>query len=251
MLTVPVAGTSMMLMDPYVSARSISTPCSLLALVALIDMVQQIKSCKRPSYRSVILAIASLLIAAAVHPLIAGYALGCTLTLAIAALTNGRMRWALSAGLWFASIAIAVCLLTLAPLRGGGYSLVVATRTYWFLNCWHWYEVFGLAAPLLVIAMAFSRTKPSEATQWLSYMCLVMGALAVIVALLFARSGMSNFAVARLQPLRVFQIVYVITLLIVGTALGKYVLKRSAWRWGALIGSIGSLMMFVQLVNKG
>ena len=37
-LTIPVAGTSLMLMDPYLSARSISTPCVLLALVGVLDL---------------------------------------------------------------------------------------------------------------------------------------------------------------------------------------------------------------------
>src|SRR3977135_747749 len=32
-LTLPIAGTSLMLMDPYVTARSISTPCALLAML--------------------------------------------------------------------------------------------------------------------------------------------------------------------------------------------------------------------------
>ncbi|WP_433983271.1 hypothetical protein RBB78_17865 [Tunturiibacter empetritectus] len=35
-LTIPIAGTSLMLMDPYVTARSISTPCALLALVGTL-----------------------------------------------------------------------------------------------------------------------------------------------------------------------------------------------------------------------
>ncbi len=38
-LTIPVAGTSLMLMDPYVTARSISTPCALLALVGALQFL--------------------------------------------------------------------------------------------------------------------------------------------------------------------------------------------------------------------
>ena len=36
-LTVPVAGSSLFLMDPYVTSRSISTPVTLLAVVACLD----------------------------------------------------------------------------------------------------------------------------------------------------------------------------------------------------------------------
>jgi hypothetical protein len=39
-LTIPIAGTSLMLMDPYLSARSISTPCALFALVGVLDFTR-------------------------------------------------------------------------------------------------------------------------------------------------------------------------------------------------------------------
>ena len=47
LLTVPVAGTSLMLVDPYVSARSISTPCGLFALVAVYDITRQARRAER------------------------------------------------------------------------------------------------------------------------------------------------------------------------------------------------------------
>ncbi len=39
----PVAGTSLMLVDPYVTARSISTPCGVFALVGAIDVHRYLK----------------------------------------------------------------------------------------------------------------------------------------------------------------------------------------------------------------
>ena len=38
-MTLPIAGTSLMLMDPYVTARSMSTPCALLALVGALEFL--------------------------------------------------------------------------------------------------------------------------------------------------------------------------------------------------------------------
>src|SRR5205807_8217334 len=38
-MTLPIAGTSLMLMDPYVTARSLSTPCVLLALVGALQFL--------------------------------------------------------------------------------------------------------------------------------------------------------------------------------------------------------------------
>ena len=67
------------------------------------------------------------------------------------------------------------------------------------------------------------------------------------MVLLFAREDMHSYAVAKLQPLRIFQFVYVITILIVGGAIGQLVLRSCKWRWGMMIASVGVLMFVVQL----
>ena len=73
--TLPVAGTSLSIMDPYVTARSFSTPLMLFALAAVLDQ-QWVTS-------ALWLALAALL-----HPLMACYAAIALLTLA---LTSRRM----------------------------------------------------------------------------------------------------------------------------------------------------------------
>ncbi len=67
--TVPIAGTSLLLMDPYVTARSLSTPLSLWAVAFALDDWRS----NRRSLAGCILAVA---LAAIFHPLMAGYALG-------------------------------------------------------------------------------------------------------------------------------------------------------------------------------
>ena len=69
--TLPVAGTSLSIMDPYVTARSFSTPLSLFALAAVLD----------EKWAASILWLA---LAALLHPLMAGYAAIAMLTLALA-----------------------------------------------------------------------------------------------------------------------------------------------------------------------
>jgi hypothetical protein len=51
--------------------------------------------------------------------------------------------------------------------------------------------------------------------------------------------------VARLQPLRAFQIVYLVMILALGAKLGRYLLRRSAWRWGAALILLGGVMLGV------
>lgn len=249
LLAVPVAGTSLMLMDPYVSARSISTPCGLFALVGTIDMARRIRSREKGPMGSMILCLGSLLLASMVHPLMAGYALGCVVVLAMTILIGSRWQWAAFAGLGLVAVIVSALLIRYTPAPPPGYMDVGRTRTYWFVGTWYWYELAGLAAPLALLAAVRFRRQPEfhPILKSLAQMGLVAGGLAIFIALLFARVSMASYAVARLQPLRVFQTIYVITIMMVGAALAEFALKRIVWRWAAMYVPLGALMLFVQL----
>ena len=250
LLTVPVAGTSLMLMDPYVSARSISTPCGLFALVAVSDITRQINQRERISWRDVFVCLGALFLAILIHPLMGAYALGSSLVLAIGNLIGKKSQWVAYGALAILAILLAAVLLALAPAVPSGYMEVARTRTYWFLSTWHWYEIVGLIAPLLVLAMFRARPRllPNETVKSFSQMGLIIGVLSTGIALLFARLDMSSYAVAKLQPLRALQIVYFVTIIFVGAMLGRFVLKRIVWRWAGMFATLGALMAFVQLL---
>jgi hypothetical protein len=248
MLTVPIAGTSLMLMDPYVSARSFSTPCSLLAFVGALDIAHQSRSGSRLSVLSAGLCGGSLLVAALLHPLMAAYAFGCILLLACASLPNRRANIAATVAACIAAILVAAALNVVSPAAAPGYKVVAYTRAYWFLSTWQWYEVLGVLAPLLVLAGLMRRRNDvnADAARPLAQMAIVSGWMGILVALLFAHENSPNFAVARLQPLRIFQTVYIVMILAVGAALGRYVLARQGWRWAGFFLALTSLMYFVQ-----
>jgi hypothetical protein len=77
----------------------------------------------------------------------------------------------------------------------------------------------------------------------LARMALVVGGMAVVVALVFGRADSATHLVARLQPLRVFQIVYLVMALGLGAKLGELVLRRSVWRWGVALVVLGGTML--------
>jgi len=249
LLTVPVAGTSLMLVDPYVSARSISTPCGLFALVAANDIARRISRREPVSVATASLCFGALFLALLVHPLMGAYALGCVLVLAVTQQHDNRLRWCASVALCLVALAAAVLVLVFAHATPSGYMEVARTRSYWFLSQWHWYEVGGLVAPLLVLgAIRFrNRNASAETIGSFAQMGLVVGGLSILIASLFARVGMSSYAVARLQPLRAFQIVYFIVIIFVGALLGGSILKRSMSRWLSIVACVGALMVFVQL----
>jgi hypothetical protein len=247
-LTIPVAGTSLLLMDPYVTARSFSTPCSLLALVGALGMMGGWEVEKRRRWSGFGLVAGSLLLAGIAHPLMGGYALGCVLFLGCLSRREPRWRIASTVAVVFLSFGFAALLSWLAPSQTSSYALAAQTRTYWFVDTWHWYEWLGLIAPLFVLAGLWWRGREGEssAEQLLAQMAIAAGSTALVVATVFAQESARTYMVARMQPLRIYQMVYVLMLVALGAVLGERILKRSVWRWAALCCVVGGGMLLVQ-----
>jgi hypothetical protein len=253
-LTLPVAGTALFLMDPYVTARSFSTPCTLLALVGALDFTDW-DSNENKRRRGLFLCAVAIAVAAAMHPLMAAYASWATLMLICARSPQRRTQVWGSALLSAATLATASCLYFLAAPDSSDYVRVALTRTYWFPAMWAWYELLGLAAPLAILAAfvwTWHRTAQHESIQErsaqpaLARMAVAVGVTASLVALLFARSGAATHLVARMQPLRAFQIVYLVMVLVLGAKLGDWLLRRSLWRWAAATVFLGGIMFAAQ-----
>ena len=138
-----------MLMDPYLSARSISTPCTLFALTGVLEFFSRRSSSR---VQPLALCCSSLLLAGLVHPLMAAYALGCVLLLSCLLSSNPRVKAAGVAALSLFAVLAAALLYKTAPLETTPYLSVALTRTYWFVERWHWYERFGLVAPIAILA---------------------------------------------------------------------------------------------------
>lgn len=247
-LTIPAAGTSLIVMDPYVTARTISTPCTLFAIVAALHALDSARAASFRAWWSIGLCVASIALAALAHPLMAGYALGCVLLLIAGSSETPRTRWMATGALCAASFIAAAALWWISPRMSAGYVQVALTRNYWFVASWHWYEQFGLIAPLVLLYWLARRSAEpgGSAARSLARMAAAAGATAIVVALAFARVTHAGSLVARLQPLRIYQTIYVLMLLAVGAFLGERALRRSAWRWAALFCVVGSLFYFVQ-----
>ncbi len=247
-LTLPVAGTSLLLMDPYVSARSLSTPCSLLALVGMLDFIGETGSDGARRWRGLAICVGALAVAAAMHPLMAAYALGCVLLLGCMRCDRRLVRVAGTTGLCVVAVAMAAILHWTAPAESTAYLRVALTRTYWFVSHWEWYEQFGLVAPLVILsAVGLGRRTGREASGTvLARVGVVAGAMALVVAVLFARVESETHLVARLQPLRMFQLVYVVMILRIGAALGERFLRRQVAWWVATFGVLGGVMLYAE-----
>jgi hypothetical protein len=205
--TLPIAGTSLMLMDPYLTARSFSTPLSLLAIALALDVW--------PTWGASCGCAMVLLAAALLHPLMAAYALAFVIALRAARLSRS---WRVFGGLAFAALGVAAILQASAQLEPPEVFAAAISRYYWFLSQWQWYELLGLAGPIIILLL-LSRSamvRRSPTTALLIRAAIFVGLTAVLVALLYAHQDSPAHAVARLQPLRIFLLLYAVMTLLLG-----------------------------------
>lgn len=233
-LGMPVGGTSLYLADPYLTARSFSTPLIVLALTAML----------RRRYAMV----AGCIVASfAIHPLMTLWAL---LPLAFVWLwqrSTRPVRHALLAGILLAGLAGA--LQWFLPADSAAVRAASLSRSYWFLSEWQWYEWIGLVAPcvllVLCVTVAWHEDTFCRETRTVVYAMVAAMLTVVSVSLLCIHTGSSSFLLARVQPLRLLHPVYLVFLLLLAGWLVR--VGGSSWRsWAGyvvlLIAAAGGLI---------
>ena len=232
-LTLPVAGSAIFFIDPYLTARSFSTPATLFAIAYTLE--------RRP-----LAAVLCLTAAFVLHPLMAAYAIGYILALVLLR----RQSWG-----WLATLAVSVMVAGVAASHAGtllgnsaAYRAAAMSRLYFFLDHWAWFEVFGLFPPLAAALIYWARRDFSLQSNFsrISAATLYVGTLALGFAVLFARTD-NSFLLARLQPLRAFQLIYILFFLLLGSVLGEHVLRRRWWAWTLCFAAIAGIMLTAQI----
>ena len=142
-MAMPATNTGLLLMDPYLTARSLSTPLTLFALAALLE-------------RQYVRAVVWVLLVGSVHPQMAAY----LAFLAVLQWFQVRARRSVEQPA-VPALAAGVFLLPdgfhLAPATGA-YREALFSRDYFFLYNWTWYHWLGMLAPLAILAF-FWRAK--------------------------------------------------------------------------------------------
>jgi drug/metabolite transporter superfamily protein YnfA len=222
LLTIPVAGTALYIMDQYLNPRN-------LAAFAGIFMVARTLEKK---YAQAILWLA---FAACMHPLMWVFPFSfCVLFLVMEKfgyLGEKAGKISVAGLLWFG--------IPLAPLSSAAYHEVAKHHGYFYIQHWEWYEWLGIAAPLLLLWW-FGRLAHDR--QWgnierVSRAFAAYGLIYVAMALVFDLPARLE-TLARLQPLRSLHLLYIVLFVMMGGFLGEYVLKSQLWRW---------LLLFVPL----
>jgi hypothetical protein len=239
MFTLPVAGTALYMVDQHLHPRNLATAAILLAVSRILDG-------KRRQ------AAALLLAAFLMHPLMAAMGISFCFFLTMAMLDSVRVRVLR----WRNSLAAAVPLGWVFEPADPAWRKALDTRTYYYLYKWTWYEWLGALAPLFLFWLLWRLArKPEE--------ILVAGKQGETVLARFALAvcayGVFHQALAMLmlcspalvrltplQPMRYLHVVYFLFMLTAGCLLGKYALKRSAWRWALFLLAVNGCMLAAQ-----
>ncbi|WP_175529030.1 hypothetical protein [Granulicella pectinivorans] len=240
-LGVPVGGTSMYLADPYLTARSVAIALTVMGLAAGV-------------WRRWAWAAVAVGMAVAVHPLMGGYGvvelggLWCVLPRMDSGCPTSQKRDVGHPGLVAAFLLGALVVGWVGQASGAPeseeYVRVAITRYYWFLSAWQWFEWVGLVAPMMILGWFAWRSR-IEGEKAIARWAVLVGGAAVLVALLYAREGARVHVVARLQPLRMMQMVYLTMAMVLGATVGRRVLRGVVWRWVVGLGVMAGVMFFV------
>jgi len=227
-LTMPAANTALLLMDPYMTARSFSTPLTIFALAALVE-------------RRYARAGVAVLLTAAFHPQMAVYLvfLACIMLLAERYIHSDRAVPSLAA------VSLLPGAFRLAP-ASGAYQEALYSRDYFFLYNWSWYHWLGMLGPLaFLVWFSSSRlrgTRPGFAR--LSFVMIPFGLLSLAAGAVLSSSPRFEMFV-RLQPLRTFHLITIVFLLLLGGVIGEYAAHRRLWVLPAIALPLAAGMFFV------
>ncbi len=224
LLTLPVAGTALYIMDEYINPRNLTAFAAIFAITKVID-------------RRYFQAGAFLVFATAIHPLMLAFALSyCAVLLCIKEFDRR-----------FASLGLLLPFgISFGP-PSQAYHQVALSHSYFYLLRWHWYEWMGVVAPMALLWW-FSRVARSRQLRNLDMLCRAL----IVYELVYLLAGVvlsvpERFeSLARLQPMRSLYLLYVLFFLFAGGLLGEYVLKNRVWRWAALFVPLCAGMFLAQ-----
>lgn len=224
LLTLPVAGTALYILDQYVNPRNLAAFAAIFAIAKVLDQ----------KYVSASLWLA---FAAAMHPLMAIFALS------YGALLVGMKTFRLSS----ATLASLLPLGISFQRPSEAYRQASLHHSFHYIQNWQWYEWLGIVGPIPILWL-LARWARAKQLRNLGLACraliiydLVYFAAALVVSIP-ARFG----SLARLQPMRSLHLLYILFVLFTGGFLGQCSLKNRLWRWLILFVPLCTGMFLAQ-----
>ena len=224
LLTMPVAGTALYILDPYVNPRNLAAFISLFAIANLLE-------------GRLVRAAIWLAIGIAVHPLMGSFPVVLSFLLLVEKKFE-RPTLALTALLPFGDL--------LTPPTPA-YHEAMRFHTFHFILQWQWYEWLGAVAPAAIFwaMMRWARRRKLLNLERVSR-ALVIYNLLYFAAALVISVPKSFEALARVQPLRSLHLLYMLLVLAGGGLMAEHILKDRVWRWLLLFLPLSGGMFYAQ-----
>jgi hypothetical protein len=237
LLTIPVAGTALYIIDQYLNPRNLAAFAGIFMLARTLE-------------KKYVAAGLWLIFAACMHPLMWVFPFSfCALLPVMDALEKYTKKPAVAASfitLW----------MPLSPAASEAYHEAAKRHGFHYIQNWQWYEQLGIVAPLALFwwlgRLAGNRwpTVESAMTQRaaIQRVCrafLVYGFIYLAMALVLDLPARFE-ALARLQPLRSLHFLYIVMFLLIGAFVAEYLLRDRVWRWLLLLVPLSAGMFLAQ-----
>ena len=224
LLTLPIAGTALYILDQFLNPRNLAAFAALFAVAEVLHR----------KYRRATL---WLVFGAAMHPFMASFAIAFCAWVIVLDRYRPRLL-GFAAALPFG--------ITLEPPPAAYHEVALRQPSHFVLR-WEWYEWLGAIAPVVLFWWFASWAR----RRGLKNLELVSRAMApFILVALAAAIGLgipARFeALTRLQPLRSLALCYMVLVVVGGGSLGQYLLQRQVWRWLVLFVPLSFGMYFAQ-----
>lgn len=235
MFTLPVSGTALYMADQHLHPRTLATAMILLAVWRILD--------GKRWQAAPLLALAFL-----IHPLMGAMGISCCVFLALTMQDSLHLRWRMLRS-------SAVALMPLGWIFEPGDSSwrkALDTRRYFYLYKWTWYEWLGALAPLIFFAWLWHFAHKRGETRLARFAAGVFfyGAFQQVLAMaLLWPSSLARLM--PLQPMRYLHIEYFLLVTAAGAMLGRFLLKKSAWRWAGFLLLVNGSMLLWQRAEFG
>ncbi len=239
LLTLPLPGIAINLADQYLHPRTLATAAILAAIVAVLD-------------RRVWLAGVLLAIAFSIHAIMASFGISFCAIL----WWNQRVSPRRSSSVPIAAVLLLPLGWIFEP-ASDAWRQAAATRSFYFLARWHWYEWLGVFAPLVLVYSFYRFLKlradvrgadahdDGRALLPLASTLLYYGVFQTIVGLvIMLPPGLERLR--PFEPMRYLHLLYLLFFLILGGLAGRYVLDRHLYRWLLLFLPLSAGMFYAQ-----
>ena len=224
LLTLPIAGTALYILDQFLNPRNLAAFAALFGLAEVLHR----------KYRR---AAVWLIFGAIMHPFMASFAILFCVWLVLLDRYRPRLL-GFAAALPFG--------ITFEPPPAAYHEVALRQRSHFVLR-WEWYEWLGVAGPVLLFWWFgnFARRREMKNLELVSRAMVPFVLLATTAAIGLGIPARFE-ALTRLQPLRCLALAYMVLVVAGGGLLGRYVLQRHVWRWLVLFVPLSFGMFFAQ-----